>query len=82
MGADRGAGLPGGARHCREHADWSNPHGGPDGGPGLHHVDLWIGGMDADEFDVIDCEDALTQGKPNGAPLLTPVEVNPPRTCR
>ncbi len=58
--------------------DWSNPHGGPDGGPGLHHVDLWIGGKGADEFDVIDCEDALTQGKPNGAPLLTPVEVNPP----
>jgi Ricin-type beta-trefoil lectin domain len=58
--------------------DWSNPHGGPDGGPGLHHVDLWIGGKGADEFDVIDCEDALTQGKPNGAPLLTSVEVNPP----
>ena len=58
--------------------DWSNPNGGPDGGPGLHHVDLWIGGKGADEFDVIDCEDALTQGKPDGAPLLTPVEVNPP----
>lgn len=58
--------------------DWSNPHGGPDGGPGLHHVDLWIGGKGANEFDVIDCEDALTQGKPDGAPLLTPVEVNPP----
>ena len=62
--------------------DWSNPNGGPDGGPGLHHVDLWIGGKGADEFDVIDCEDALTQGKPSGAPLLTPVEVTPPRTCR
>jgi Ricin-type beta-trefoil lectin domain len=58
--------------------DWSNPHGGPDSGPGLHHVDLWMGGKGADEFDVIDCEDALTQGKPNGAPLLTRVEVDPP----
>jgi hypothetical protein len=58
--------------------DWSNPNGGPDGGPGLHHVDLWIGGKGANEFDAIDCEDALTQGKPDGAPLLTRVEVNPP----
>ena len=58
--------------------DWSNPNGGPDGGPGLHHVDLWIGGKGANEFDAIDCEDALTQGKPDGAPLLTRVEANPP----
>lgn len=58
--------------------DWSNPNGGPDGGPGLHHVDLWIGGKGANEFDAIDCEDALTQGKPDGSPLLTRIEVNPP----
>ena len=58
--------------------DWSNPNGGPDGGPGLHHIDLWIGGKGANEFDVIDCEDALTQGRPDGAPLLTSVEANPP----
>jgi hypothetical protein len=58
---------------CQEcDQDWSGK--GPDGGPRLHHVDLWIGG----QGDVINCEDALTQGTPSGAPLLTPFIVNPP----
>ncbi|HEV2376705.1 MAG TPA: ricin-type beta-trefoil lectin domain protein [Streptosporangiaceae bacterium] len=58
--------------------DWSNPNGGPDGGPGFRHVDLWLGGKGGSEFDAIDCEDALTQGTVTGAPLQTPVMVNPP----
>ncbi len=62
---------------CQEcDADWSGK--GPDGGPHLYHVDIWIGGQDGNEFDVINCEDALTQGMPNGAPLLTPFIENPP----
>jgi hypothetical protein len=62
---------------CQEcDQDWSG--NGPDGGPRLHHVDLWIGGQGGNEFDVINCEDALTQGTPSGAPLLTPFIVNPP----
>ncbi len=62
---------------CQEcDQDWSG--NGPDGGPRLHHVDLWIGGKGGNEFDVINCEDALTQGMPNGAPLLTPFIVSPP----
>ena len=61
-------------QECDE--DWSGK--GPDGGPRLHHVDIWIGGKNGNEFDVINCEDGLTQGLPNGAPLLTPFIVNPP----
>jgi hypothetical protein len=62
---------------CQEcDQDWSG--NGPDGGPHLHHVDLWIGGKGGNEFDVINCEDGLTQGLPDGAPLLTPFIVNPP----
>lgn len=61
-------------QECDE--DWSG--NGPDGGPHLHHLDVWIGGKGGNEFDVINCEDALTQGLPNGAPLLTPFILNPP----
>jgi len=61
-------------QECDE--DWSG--NGPDGGPRLHHVDLWIGGRGGNEFDVINCEDGLTQGMPSGSPLLTPLIVNPP----
>jgi Ricin-type beta-trefoil lectin domain len=61
-------------QECDE--DWSGK--GPDGGPGLHHIDIWIGGKGGNEFDVINCEDGLTQGLPNGKPLLTPFIVNPP----
>jgi Ricin-type beta-trefoil lectin domain len=61
-------------QECDE--DWSGK--GPDGGPRLHHVDVWIGGKGGNEFDVINCEDGLTQGMPNGSPLLTPFIENPP----
>jgi hypothetical protein len=61
-------------QECDE--DWSGK--GPDGGPRLHHVDIWIGGKGGNEFDVINCEDGLTQGLPDGKPLLTPFIVNPP----
>lgn len=62
---------------CQEcKADWNGK--GPDGGPHLHHVDLWIGGKGGNEFDVINCEDGLTQGMPNGSPLLTHLILNPP----
>jgi len=63
-----------GCTECSE--DWKGV--GPDGGPHLYHVDLWIGGKGANEFDAINCEDSLTQDKLNGAPLLTPVIVRPP----
>jgi Ricin-type beta-trefoil lectin domain len=61
-------------QECDE--DWSGK--GPDGGPHFHHVDLWIGGKGGNEFDVINCEDGLTQGLPDGAALQTPFIVNPP----
>jgi hypothetical protein len=51
-------------------ADWTGS--GPDGGPGLHHIDLWVGGQGAQsDSDVINCEDNLTQ---NSAQVI----VNPP----
>ena len=61
-------------QECDE--DWSGK--GPDGGPRLHHIDIWIGGPGGNEFDVINCEDGLTQGMPNGSPLLTPFIEHPP----
>jgi Ricin-type beta-trefoil lectin domain len=61
-------------QECDE--DWSGK--GPDGGPRLHHVDIWIGGKGGNEFDIINCEDGLTEGLPSGAPLLTPFIVHPP----
>ena len=39
--------------------DWTGQ--GPDGGPGLYHIDLWIGGQNGNSNDVINCEDNLTQ---------------------
>lgn len=59
-------------------ADWKGK--GPDGGPHLYHVDLWMGGKGGNEFDLINCEDALTEGTPSGGPLLTPFIRNPPAT--
>jgi hypothetical protein len=62
---------------CQEcEADWNGK--GPDGGPHLYHLDLWIGGKGANEYDLINCEDALTQATPSGAPLLTPLILDPP----
>ena len=49
--------------------DWTGQ--GPDGGPGLYHIDLWINGQNGNSSDVINCEDDLTQ---NSAPVI----VNPP----
>jgi Ricin-type beta-trefoil lectin domain len=62
---------------CQEcDLDWSGH--GPDGGPHLHHADLWIGGHGGNEFAAINCEDALTRARPNGAPLLTLFIEDPP----
>jgi uncharacterized membrane protein YgcG len=49
--------------------DWTGQ--GPDGGPNLYHIDLWIGGQGGDSNSVINCEDNLTQ---NSAEVV----VNPP----
>jgi hypothetical protein len=49
--------------------DWTGQ--GPDGGPRLYHIDLWIGGQNGNSNDVINCEDDLTQ---NSAPVI----INPP----
>lgn len=50
--------------------DWAGH--GPDGGPRLHHIDLWVGGEGARKSkDVIRCEDDLTR---NSAPVI----INPP----
>jgi hypothetical protein len=49
--------------------DWTGQ--GPDGGPGLYHIDLWIGGEGGNSSDVINCEDDLTQNS-------EPVIVDPP----
>jgi hypothetical protein len=62
---------------CQEcGADWSGH--GPNGGPGLRHLDLWLGGKGGNAFDAINCEDALTNYNANGTPTLEPVVVNPP----
>ncbi|MFI6326087.1 carbohydrate-binding protein [Nonomuraea sp. NPDC050556] len=60
-------------QECGE--DWSGE--GPNGGPGLWHFDLWLGGEGGDPMDAIDCEDALTHYNSNGTPTLEPVIVNP-----
>ncbi len=63
---------------CQEcDLDWSGH--GPDGGPRLHHIDVWVGGRGGNAFDAIDCEDALTRSRPDGAPLLTSFVVDPRR---
>jgi hypothetical protein len=53
--------------------DWTGQ--GPDGGPGLHHIDLWIGGENGNSTDVINCEDNLTQ---NSAPVIVDPPSNEP----
>ncbi|WP_051452174.1 RICIN domain-containing protein [Actinospica robiniae] len=56
--------------------DWTGS--GPDGGPNLYHIDLWIGGQGGNSNDVINCEDDLTQDSeaaivnpPNNEPVDT-----------
>ncbi|GAA2025784.1 hypothetical protein GCM10009839_25020 [Catenulispora yoronensis] len=62
---------------CQEcQADWSGH--GPNGGPNLYHIDMWIGGQGGNAFDAINCEDALTDYNTNGTPTLEPIVVNPP----
>lgn len=56
--------------------DWRGH--GPNGGPHLYHVDLWLGGENGNAFDVINCESALTQGTLSGGPGLTSLVINPP----
>lgn len=62
---------------CEEcSADWTGH--GPDGGPNLRHLDLWLGGEGGNAFDAIECEDALTHSNSDGTPTMEPVIVNPP----
>jgi hypothetical protein len=58
--------------------DWNSK--GPNGGPGLRHIDLWLGGKGGSAFDAIDCEDALTHYNPDNTPVMEPVVVDPPST--
>jgi hypothetical protein len=57
-------------------SDW-NGHG-PNGGPNLRHLDLWLGGKGGNAFDAIECEDALTNYNSDNTPSMEPVIVNPP----
>jgi hypothetical protein len=57
-------------------ADWSG--NGPNGGPGLRHIDLWLGGQGGNAMNAIDCEDALTHYNADSTPVLEPVVVDPP----
>ena len=62
---------------CEEcQADWTGK--GPDGGPNLRHVDLWLGGQGGNAMAAIDCEDALTHSNADGTPTLEPIIVGPP----
>jgi hypothetical protein len=56
--------------------DWNSA--GPNGGPGLRHIDLWLGGQGGSAFDAIDCEDALTHYNADNTPVMEPVVVDPP----
>jgi ricin-type beta-trefoil lectin protein len=58
--------------------DWTGS--GPDGGPGLYHIDLWIGGEGGNSSDVINCEDNLTQNSEQviiDPPSNEPVDTTP-----
>ncbi len=60
-------------------ADWAGH--GPDGGPRLHHIDLWAGGEGArHSHDVISCEDKLTRSSTSvitDPPATEPVDTTP-----
>jgi hypothetical protein len=62
---------------CQECGDDWSGHG-PNGGPGLRHIDLWLGGKGGNAFDAINCEDALTHYNDDNTPTLEPVVVSPP----
>jgi hypothetical protein len=62
---------------CKECGDDWSGHG-PNGGPGLRHIDLWLGGKGGNAFDAINCEDALTHYNADNTPTLEPVIVDPP----
>lgn len=57
-------------------SDWKGH--GPDGGPGLWHFDLWLGGKGGNAISAIECEDALTNYNPDNTPKLESVIVGPP----
>ncbi|QUQ72282.1 discoidin domain-containing protein [Kutzneria sp. CA-103260] len=62
---------------CEEcSADWNGK--GPNGGPKLRHLDLWLGGKGGNAMDAIDCEDALTHYNADNTPTMEPVVVDPP----
>lgn len=62
---------------CEEcSADWTGH--GPNGGPNLRHLDLWLGGQNGSAFAAIECEDALTHYNSDNTPTMEPVIVNPP----
>jgi hypothetical protein len=62
---------------CQEcSADWTGH--GPNGGPNLRHLDLWLGGQGGSAFAAIECEDALTNYNSDGTPSMESVIVNPP----
>ena len=50
---------------------------GSDGGPGLVHFDMYVGGEDGDFADVLACEDALTLMDSTTSPHMDPIIVNP-----
>ncbi|MEZ0089496.1 ricin-type beta-trefoil lectin domain protein [Streptacidiphilus sp. EB129] len=63
---------------CEEcSADW-NGHG-PNGGPGLWHFDLWLGGQGGNPIKAIECENALTNYNADNSPSLEPVVIDPPK---
>ncbi|SDW55329.1 Ricin-type beta-trefoil lectin domain-containing protein [Amycolatopsis xylanica] len=55
--------------------DWDGE--GPNGGPGLRHIDLWVGGKGGSAYNAIDCEDALTHYNADGTPVMEPIVVDP-----
>jgi len=58
--------------------DWTGQ--GPDGGPGLYHIDLWAGGQGGNAGDVDNCEDNLTQNSESviiDPPSTEPVDTTP-----
>jgi hypothetical protein len=58
--------------------DWTGA--GPDGGPGLYHIDLWVGGQGGNSNSVINCEDDLTQDSASvifDPPSNEPVDTTP-----